>query len=144
MTQSSFITEYKFDLVRNYAKAVIVINLLLFLVLATRGWDYIIANPYTFFSLGSSILVFIAVMIYDWRSSKINLGIILFYVFIVGYEFLYFGIPKNVVDLASRSTSKGLLMDMFLMLLPHLYFGLRCAAVFCLLPVWWQARNFSD
>ena len=143
ISNSFSIIEYKFDLVQVYPRTVPVVNLIIFLLLCFIGKDYIIHNPYTWFSLISAIAVFCLCIFYNWRSPSINILVVLLYTSILLLEYLWFGLPSAPFPIASGTISKGVLLDGVLGLLPYLYFGLRALVVLCILPVWWYSRKLN-
>ena len=140
MINSFSINEYKFEGVAHYPKAVVVVNLILFSILFILGVEYILQNPYTWFSLLSGIGVFLFCLLYNWRTPYKNALITLLYASLVIIEFVIFGFPDSPVQISSRTISKGIMLDLGVGILPYIYFGLRAGGIVCFLPVWWYSR----
>ena len=143
MTSSKFVLEYKFEQACNYTKAVILINAILFIALAIRGWDYILSHPYTWFSLLSGVVLMMSYKFYNWRNSYVNFFFILLYGAFLIYEFYMFGMPDSLLESDSRTISKGFLLDLCIGILPFLYFGMRSFSVMFLIPVFWFSRQLE-
>lgn len=142
MSKSFSIDEYKFEGTNNYPKVVGIINLMLFFILMVAGFDYILHHTYTWFSLFSGVIFLFISRAYDWRSSTRNGLIIICYGLTVVLEFSLFGIPGSPLPFGS-DLSKGLVFDLVIGLLPHVYAGLRTMSIFCLVPVWWYSRKLA-
>lgn len=84
---------------------------------------------------------FLFVKYYDWNSNGVNILIALIYLALFYFEYKFLGFPGTDIyyDTNNYQIGKGVLMDLFLWILPGVYIGLRfCLGIPFLLMVKWK------
>lgn len=97
-------------------------NVLLVLVFLMANSKQILTNPYLVISLLTSILFLIICQIYNWQIHWVNSLIIGLYLLIFLIEIIFYGIPPYGTG---NSGKKGVMMEIFISLMPFVYTGLR-------------------
>lgn len=121
------ILQHKFNDSKQGILRVVIIHLLLgILLLLPYGTTYLTwGRPQLCLSLG--LIFLIIYRFYAWDKGILNFAIPLFYLVGLLFEWVVFGLPavQPLAIAANGTPSKGVLMDLFFIVLPYIYWLLR-------------------
>jgi len=140
---SKIIQEIKFEQSYNALKVIPVINLMLFLIFLTLGLAYISSNYFTLFSLVSGLVFLFLIWIYNWRSTLVNLIILIAYASSVIIELIFFKTPRPGMEV-SHGINKGTILELLISGLPMLYKTLRLMTILFVIPVVFRSWNMDN
>lgn len=139
------VNKYHFDNAKATIRATIGGNFILsilFTLTNLTGGNFL-ANPFFQISFITALGILILNKLYNWENATINISVICCYLLVYLIEFLIHGIPAPVT-IVSRGFSKGILLDMVLLVVPLLYVGMRIMLVFPILHTHLRSRKLKQ
>jgi hypothetical protein len=140
---SSKIKRYRFEDTRRLIKGTIIGNFLLAIILILPSINNLWESTHVHMCLITAVGVFVVDKLYNWKSSRTNLVILGLYLLVVFIEYMIAGLPSAPIriDVNNHAVSKGIMFDMFVLLLPALYLAAR---IFLSISLLWIVKYSSD
>ncbi|MEM9526563.1 MAG: hypothetical protein AAGA31_08140 [Bacteroidota bacterium] len=141
------ILQHKFNDSKQGILSVVIIHLLLgILLLLPYGTTYLTwGRPQLCLTIGFVFLIIYR--FYQWDKGALNFAIPLFYLFTLLFEWVVFGLPAVLpLAIAANGTpSKGVLMDLFFIVLPYIYLLLRVIMLLVVsAPTLYASKNSKE
>jgi len=139
-TNPHFRALYQFNRDKPKVKATMLGNILLIVVFLFGRMYAPTISAHAWFCLSSAVGVGIINTIYDWKNPLINLWVIGTYLALFIVEVTTIGIPESPMP-PTMDFSKGVLLDLFMYMVPYFYVGLRLGFIIPLIQVFDLSRK---
>ncbi|WP_157500874.1 hypothetical protein [Lewinella sp. 4G2] len=127
---SARIAHYKFEDARATNWSIVVIHVLMAALLLVPDDVQLATFGRGHLCLLIALMFSVAQYYYDWLNQSINYAIIGFYLALLVFDFLTFGVPDVLLPISGTGPpSKGFMLVMVVYALPTVYVGLRVVAV---------------
>jgi hypothetical protein len=89
------------------------------------------SNPHFWVCFNVSIFYLFVFVFYEWQNSFFSQFLVFFYALSLFIEFFAFGLPPSLMPF-NHTLSKGILLEIFVSLMPFVYLGFR---IFLIVPL---------
>ena len=121
------IADLKFQESKRMLLVAVMTNMILY-VLLCMGNDTGPLDYRPMICLVSAFSIAIGIWKYNWTNQRMNIGFLIYYLTLVLVEIYILGVPDTPLHLGGRH-SKGMLLDMIIVVLPLFYLGLRIISI---------------
>ncbi len=139
---ASRLQQYQFENTFSYIKAIAATHFILWLIFMMGEVRAALQNPHAVICLSIFLLVLALVWQYNWKNPEWNLLVAGIYLTSLVLEWLWWGLPASAAE-PYDYMSKGVMLDVFLILVPFIYAGLRVLMIFPLINIYFQARKMQ-
>lgn len=122
--------QYRFEDSITMLRFIFVSNFIIAMLLMAGG-SFNNSNGFRIsYCLIAAVLYLIPYLFYNWQSVRVNTGLLIILLSLLGAELLHLGIPNSPIEI-QQQISKGIMFDMLVSIFPYIYIGIK---LFALLP----------
>ena len=127
--ESKKVTEYLFEKRVTAIKTTFVGNLMMATIILLDGIKNFTEVPQAQFCLYSGLFVLIVFLKYNWKNPDLNWLMAGVYIIGVVLELFIIGFPEPMITMNPNELSKGVGLELMILLIPYIYMGLRAGLV---------------
>lgn len=139
---NKILESYRFQDDKKMIVTTIVVHFIFLAIFLMVDWTNLLSDLRTQICLFIGISYMALYKYYNWRSTNINVLIMLFYLFLIIFELIYCGIPNSPLSVGNN-ISKGIIFEVLISTIPYIYLFLKIGVIFPLIKIIFSSRSID-